>query len=71
MQDIVPQSYDAWRHCIEVECGIALTAPWIEQRLVALQDGRDHHTQRFVQLWGQAHHARVLGWFQQALEELR
>lgn len=71
MKDPVPQDYDAWRHCIEVDCGIQLTAPWIEQRIAALNDERDHHTRRFVELWGPAHHERVLGWLGQALKELR
>ena len=71
MKDLVPQDYAAWRHCIEVDCGITLTPAWIEQRITALQDDRDHHTRRFVELWGSAHHEQVIGWFRQALTELR
>lgn len=70
MDEIVPTSYASWRHCIEVSCGMRLTAPWIEQRIAALEDPKDHHTARFVELWGDDHHAQVLAWFRQARAEL-
>ena len=71
MQDPMPRDYAAWRHCIEVDCGLSLTTPWIEQRIAALQDASDHHTRRFVELWGAEHRERVLAWFRRALEELQ
>ncbi len=33
----VPANYDAWRHCIEVDCAQPLTAAFIAQRLAALR----------------------------------
>lgn len=69
MHDPVPRDYDGWRHCIEVDCGIALTAFWIRQRIAALRDAEDRHTRRFVELWGAEHHRQVLAWFCRALEE--
>lgn len=71
MDELLPSSYESWRHCIEVSCGLRLTAPWIEQRIAALEDKRDRHTARFVELWGAEHHARVLAWFRRALREAR
>jgi hypothetical protein len=68
--NLVPQTYEEWKHCITVSCGIPLTAQYVQERLAALTDKRDFHTQRFIERWGEAHHQRTLGWFQQAASEL-
>lgn len=69
-QPIVPDSYAAWRHCIEVDCGLRLDADYIRQRIAALEDVRDFHTQQFVRRWGEPHRQRIVGWFRQAQEQL-
>ncbi len=66
--DPIPQSYQAWRHCIEHWCRIELTPEYIEQRIRELQDTREETTRRFIECYGKAHHAAVLGWFQRALQ---
>ncbi|MCB5412378.1 hypothetical protein [Pseudogemmobacter faecipullorum] len=66
----VPQNYDEWEHCITVKCGIPLTADYVAQRIVALEDGRDFHTEKFIARWGAAHHARTLQWFREAQSRL-
>lgn len=67
---IVPDSYAAWRRCIEVDCGIRLDADYIAQRIASLEDPRDFHTQQFVRRWGEPHRQRVAAWFRQAQSEL-
>lgn len=67
---MIPDTYAAWRHCIEVDCGIPLTAPYVRERIAALGDPRDFRTEQFQRLYGEAHLARVRGWFAQALTEL-
>lgn len=67
---IIPRSYDEWRHCITILCGIPLTPTYVETRLTALADPADHGTQRFVQTWGPAHLEAVRAWFAQARSEL-
>jgi hypothetical protein len=62
----VPETYAAWRRCIEVDCGIELTPAFIAARLQALADERDPHTRRFVAPWGEAQRRRVLGWLDEA-----
>lgn len=62
----LPETYDQWRHCIEVTCGIPLTPAFIAARLEALADDHDPHTRRFVEQWGDAHRRRVLGWLETA-----
>ncbi len=62
----LPKNYEEWQHCITVDCGLKLTPDYISKRIAALQNNKDHHTQRFVELYGQQHLERVLGWFMQA-----
>jgi len=65
--DMIPQSYDQWRRCIEVDCGIPLTPDFIRARLAELVEPSDFRTVQFVRLYGEAHRQRVITWFQQAL----
>ncbi|MEA5124456.1 hypothetical protein [Xanthomonas floridensis] len=70
MSPAIPDSYTAWRHCIETDCAQPLTAPFIVQRLASLRDLGDHHTQQFLRRWGPVHHQQVIGWFERALQNL-
>jgi len=65
------KTYDEWKHCITGLCRIPLTLAYVEQRLAALRDPADQGTQKFIAAWGEAHLARVIGWFEQAARELR
>lgn len=62
-------SYDDWKHCITLECGIPLTQDYIERRIAALNDPKDHHTRKFVSAYGKSHLAKVIGWFETAKKE--
>jgi hypothetical protein len=64
------KSYEDWKHCITVLCGIPLTRPYIEERLAALRDPADLSTQKFVATWGEQHRLCVIGWFEQAQQEV-
>lgn len=66
----LPTNYAEWRHCITVECGIALTQAYIAQRLRALDNASDYSTQRLIAVYGRRHHQAVIAWFQQAAAEL-
>ncbi|MEM8761944.1 MAG: hypothetical protein AAGE83_16735, partial [Pseudomonadota bacterium] len=63
---IVPTTYEEWEHCITVECGIPLTTAYVSDRIEALEKAGDYQTKKFIDRWGEAHHARVLEWFRQA-----
>ena len=65
------KTYDDWKHCITVLCGIPLTLPYVEQRLAELRDPAAYKTERFVATWGEDHLVRVIGWFEQAERELQ
>lgn len=67
----MPATYVEWRHCIEVECAIALTATFVATRLQSLGNAGSEEAARFIRLYGKAHWQNVLGWFAQAQVELR
>lgn len=67
---LIPASYDEWRLCITVLCGIPLTSGFIEQRLTALANPNDHVTRRYRELWGDEQLSRIRLWFVQARDDL-
>ena len=67
---VIPQTYAQWHHCITVECGIALTRAFAEERLAVWSNPAADETRRFEQLYGPAHRERVRQWFAQALTQL-
>jgi hypothetical protein len=67
---MIPQSYDRWRRCITIDCGLALTPAFIDARLAELRDPSAHRTRRFVEHYGEAHRAQVVAWFERARREL-
>ncbi|MEO0943726.1 MAG: hypothetical protein AAFY06_02655 [Pseudomonadota bacterium] len=66
----MPTNYEEWKHCITVKCGIPLTQDYVAERLAALNNNADYQTQKFIDRWGAAHHARTVAWFQQSAKEL-
>ena len=66
---MIPRSYAQWRHCIEVDCGIALTPAYMTARVTVLTSQADE-PQRFARLYGQAHLESVIAWFRQAQSDL-
>ncbi|MFC4297246.1 hypothetical protein ACFO0J_04230 [Castellaniella hirudinis] len=69
---MIPQSYEQWRHCITVECGIALTPQYVEQRLSVWRNEalEETETQRFRRRYGDPHWRAVRKWFERASREL-
>lgn len=65
-----PETYEQWHHCITVECGIPLTSEFITQRLAVWRNEVSEETARFRKLYGDAHWRAVLGWFEQAEQQL-
>ena len=65
-----PTDYEDWKHCITVKCEIPLTKAYVAERIAALKNRADYQTQKFIERWGEAHHARTLAWVEQAAIEL-
>lgn len=64
-----PTTFDDWKTCITVTCGIPLTPKYVEQRLVALKDEKDYNTQKLKNMWGDEHYTNVVNWFDRARAE--
>lgn len=67
---VIPETYEQWHHCITVECGIALTRAFAEERLAALSASVGEEGRRFAQLYGEAHLQRVRAWFEETRRAL-
>ena len=67
---VIPQTYEQWRYCITVECGIPLTQAFVEERLAVWANAAAEETRRFDQLYGTAHRERVRQWFERSLTQL-
>lgn len=63
---MIPETFEQWQHCMTVDCGLALTPGFCAQRLQALNNPRDHHTQRLIALYGADHLSKLIQWFEQA-----
>ncbi|MCE3004489.1 MAG: hypothetical protein ACK59M_09790 [Pseudomonadota bacterium] len=63
---MIPATYESWRRCIEVDCGLVLEPAFIAARLAELRDADHERTAQFVRCYGDAHRQRVIGWFEQA-----
>ena len=60
------ETYDEWRDAMTNRCGLPLTATYCDERIQALQNGRDASTKDFVKLYGSAYLDRVVSWFERA-----
>ncbi len=65
----LPTTYEEWRYCIEVACRQPLSPDYVATRLDALRNTADPQTARFLELYGGAHLAATIGWFEQAARD--
>lgn len=69
--NIIPQSFEEWHHCITEKCAIELTTSYINNRISSLEDTSALRTQQFMKLYGQEHYKNVLIWFKRAKSDLQ
>lgn len=67
---MIPHTYEQWHRCITVDCGIALTRPFVLARLAILSDDDHPETRRFIELYGEPHRRGVVSWYERALTSL-
>ncbi len=65
----LPTSFEEWKECITLKCGIPLTRDYLQARVRLLQSTALQDTRRFRELYGEAHYSRVLEWFKRALND--
>ena len=70
IDDSIPNSYEQWRHCIEVKCRIKLTPTYVSNRLEELRDRKHVKTKEFERIYGADHLKRTIAWFERAANEL-
>lgn len=68
---MTPETYERWRRCITVDCGLELTPAFIDSRLAELRDLGAHRTRRFVECYGERHRTSVIAWFERARQEAK
>lgn len=66
----IPGSYQEWRAMLEQNVGATIDTAFLEERLKALRDPADKSTETFAKVYGKDHLERVIGWYEQAKEEL-
>lgn len=67
--DPFPRSYQEWRECITVRCGLDLHRQYIVSRLQQLRDASHPKTREFVGKYGEIHLRQIVRWFEIAHEE--
>ena len=67
--DPIPRSFQQWRECITVRCGIPLSRTYVASRLDELRDASHPKTREFFGKYGQAHLCQVIEWFETAQKE--
>lgn len=66
---MIPTTYSEWKDCIVNDCGMLLTAAYINKRIAELKDASNSTTIQFKKLYGWQHTENVIQWFEQALKE--
>lgn len=68
-EPMIPTTYEEWRACITVKCGLTLSAAYCAERRLALCDPADPMTRRFLELYGEARLSQTVAWFERAERE--
>lgn len=61
---MIPVTFDEWKACITVTCGIELTADFVRERMAALKDNTNAHTRELVRCYGESHVMQLIQWFE-------
>ena len=68
---ILKQSYEEWKTCIFSENGNEFSREFIQSRIRILEDRKQTETQKFITTYGLEYTNRIIGYFKQALNEIR
>ena len=68
---VIPNTYEQWKHCITIECGIPLNKAFIETRITSLTNRESEAARQFIRLYGESHYQNVLVWMKQAQRSLQ
>ncbi|MBM3165591.1 MAG: hypothetical protein FJZ80_09055 [Bacteroidetes bacterium] len=62
---MVPLTFEQWKHCIAIDCGIPLSKAFIQERLQVYQNKQNPETKKFTLLYGEQHLNNIIPWLQQ------
>ena len=65
-ENVIPETYDQWRYCIEVLGKVELTPAYLSERLAVLEDHDHIECKKFAKLYGQEQLQRTVSWFRRA-----
>lgn len=65
------QSYEEWKKRIVSTIGHELNKEYIHARLQILENGEHKETQKFIGVYGLEYTKRIIGYFKQALNEIK
>ena len=68
--EIYPKHYESWKRCITQKCKTPLTREFVKERIKVLSQEDSKDRKAFIEKYGLHWTDRVLGYFQQALEEM-
>lgn len=68
---MIPTTFEEWTNCIVNDCGISLTPSFAKERVAILKDKTNAETKKFIALYGEAHHASVLAWFERIAAQVQ
>jgi dihydroorotase len=63
---MIPESYEEWKNCVTVSCGINLTREFLQKRIAVFENRTNNETQKFISIYGEKHYLQILSWFKQA-----
>jgi len=63
---MIPQNFQQWHYCITVQCGIALTAGFAEERLKIYRQPAHPETRAFIAHYGLRHLHNIILWLEVA-----
>ena len=68
--EIFPKHYETWKKCITEKCKTPLTKEFVKGRIAVLSQADSKDRKAFIEKYGVHWTDRVLGYFNQALEEM-
>lgn len=67
---LLPQTYAAWRYCVEQRSKVTITAAFLDERLTTLADLNHAEPKQLVTWFGHDYLVRLISWVKQARAEL-
>ena len=61
----MPNHFEEWKRCLEVNCKIPLTKDFANSRIQIYTDNSHDETKKFIELYGINHLNNIIKWYKQ------